>query len=55
MDIERFKGPTERREYPNAKAMVKDAALEAEKPETKKLTLHFPRPKMTIPGKRRSR
>lgn len=53
MQIERFNGPAERRQYPTAKAMIADAAIEAEKPETKKLTLHFPRPKMTIPGKRR--
>lgn len=52
MDIERYNGTKERREYGTPGAMIKDAEAEARRPGTKKLTLHFPRPKLRIPGKR---
>ncbi len=51
MDIERYDGTKERREYDSQKEMMEDAEREAQKPETKKLTLHFPKP--IIPGRRR--
>jgi len=50
MDIERHDGTTERRHYDAVKDMMVDAEKEAAKPETKKLTLCFP--KMRIPRKR---
>lgn len=47
MDIERFDGTKERREYKTIDDAFADAAKEAVKPETKRLTIH-----MKIPGKR---
>lgn len=54
MDIEYWKSTlkrSERREYESKEAMMQDAEKEAQNPDVKKLTLHFP--KMTIPKKRR--
>jgi len=53
MQIERFDGEKETRFYPTAGKMMEDATKEAENPATKKLILHFPKPKKTIPGRRR--
>ncbi len=50
MEIEKWDGCKETREYKRIKDMMKDAKKEAQNPETKKLTLHFP--KMRIPGRR---
>lgn len=52
MEIERHDGTKERREFDTAALMLAAAALEAQAPETKKLTLHFPKPKLAIPRKR---
>lgn len=53
MDIERYDGTKERRYYDLVEDMMKDAAKEAKDPNTKTLTLHFP--KMRIPKKRRQK
>ncbi len=50
MDIEKWNGYKETREYGNIRDMMKDAEKEARNPETKKLTLHFP--KMIIPSRK---
>jgi len=50
MDIERHDGTKERREYDTVRGMMEDAEKEAANPQTKKLTLRFP--KMRIPRKR---
>jgi hypothetical protein len=56
MDVERFDGTKERREYETAPAMMADAERESQDPRTKKLTLHFPKPRLALPkGKRRAR
>jgi len=52
MDIERFDGTKERREFDSATTMMLAAVALASDPNTKKLTLHFPKPKLTIPKKR---
>ena len=51
MQIERFDGTKEKREYANVEDMMQDAVDVACDPNTKKLVLHFP--KKTIPKKRR--
>jgi hypothetical protein len=48
MDIERNDGTKERRTYGSANEMMVDAEKEAQDPETKTLTLHFP--KLTVPS-----
>lgn len=53
MDIERWNGSKERRKFENVTAMLLAAAALAKDPNTKKLTLHFP--KLTIPKKRRGK
>lgn len=53
MQIERYDGTTEKRTYKDLKAMLRDAAREAKDPNTKKLTLSFP--KKTIPKGRRKK
>ena len=53
MEIERWDGCKETREYKNIRDMMKDAKKEGLKPETKTLTLRFP--KLIIPSKRRKR
>jgi hypothetical protein len=53
MDIERYDGTKERRYYDHISDMMVDAEKEAAKPETKKLTLYFP--KMRIPKTRKDR
>jgi hypothetical protein len=52
MDIERHDGTKERREYQDPRMMMLAAAALALDPWTKKLTLHFPKPKLAIPRKR---
>lgn len=49
MDIERHDGTKERRKFENVTAMLLAAAALARNPEVKTLTLHFPKPKLTIP------
>lgn len=51
MDIERHDGTTERRYYDTVKGMMLDAEKEAKDPNTKTLTLRFP--KMKVPKNRR--
>ncbi len=51
MNIERYDGTKERREYDSIKDMMTDAEKEAQNPNVKKLTLHFP--KLRIPSKRK--
>ena len=53
MDIERHDGTVERRYYDSPKDMMEDAEKEAQNPQTKTLTLHFP--KRTIPSGRRKK
>lgn len=53
MQIERKDGTTEKREYKDIKAMMRDAKKEAKSPNTAKLTLVFP--KNTFPKKRRKK
>jgi hypothetical protein len=53
MDIERFDGTKERREFKNVQAMLIAAVALSQNPTTKTLTLHFP--KLTIPKKRRGK
>lgn len=50
MEIERRDGTKEKRFYGTPKEMMGDAEKEAKDPNTKKLTLHFP--KLTIPKKK---
>jgi hypothetical protein len=53
MDIERYDGSKERRKYGSIGDMMEDAEKESQKPETKKLILHFP--KLMIPQKRKDK
>jgi len=50
MDIERFDGTKEHRKYDATKDMMANAERESRNPNTRELTLHFP--KMIIPKKR---
>jgi hypothetical protein len=49
MDIERWSGEEIRRNYGKIGEMMRDANKESQNPDTKKLTLHFPKPKLTVP------
>ncbi len=51
MDIERFDGTKETKTFKTKTAMMYAAVALASDPNTKTLTLHFP--KMTIPRKRK--
>ncbi|MBU2685650.1 MAG: hypothetical protein KKF27_20605 [Gammaproteobacteria bacterium] len=51
MDIEHFDGTKERRHYDSVEQMMEDAEKESQDPNTKKLTLRFPR--RVIPGRKR--
>ncbi len=58
MEIERVDGTKEKREYPNAMTMITAAAIMSLGPKPsrrkiRKLILHFPEPKLVIPGRRR--
>ena len=52
MDIERHDGTKERREFDTAAEMAAAAAALVNNPNVKKITLHLPQPKLTIPRKR---
>jgi hypothetical protein len=51
MDIERFDGTKERKEFKTVTAMMIAAVTAGNDPNTKKLTLHFPR--LTIPKRKK--
>jgi len=52
MDIERHDGTRGRRGYDTIKGMMTDAEKESQDPNTKTLTLHFP--KMRVPKKKKA-
>jgi len=51
MDIERFDGTKERKEFKTVTTMMLAAVAAGNDPNTKKLTLHFPR--LTVPKRRK--
>jgi hypothetical protein len=51
MDIERFDGTKERKEFKNVTTMMLAAVAAGNDPNTKKLTLHFPQ--MRIPKRKK--
>jgi hypothetical protein len=50
MDMERWNGTKERKEFKTVTAMMIAAVAAGNDPNTKKLTLHFP--KLQIPGRK---